>query len=75
MYTFKRAEALGMLHSEMCERMGTEELHSWIAYDLLQDEDYRKKITTEVELERQQALSAEQRAELMRNMFAGLSGK
>lgn len=73
MYTFVRAEKLGILQKELVEKMGAEELANWMAFDMLQDEKYRDKIGAENILEGQEKNTAEQESALIKQMFLGLA--
>jgi hypothetical protein len=54
--------------------MGAEEFMNWYAYEMLSDKNYSDNITKQVELDKQKLMNHEERAELMKNFFGGLSG-
>ena len=51
--------------------MGAEELQYWMAYCSLQNDEFKKKIEDNVHLERQKALSDDERAKQLRSLFSG----
>lgn len=47
-YTFRRAEKLSLTHKQLLDTMDAEELLQWLAFDMLQDEEYRKQINLKI---------------------------
>jgi len=53
----------------LVEEVSAAEIFEWMAYDMLQNEDFNKKITKELEMEKQASMSEEERSKLLINMF------
>lgn len=62
-----------MLHTDLLERMPTEEFWNWWAYYKLEDKDYREKIEKEINLETSAEKTDTQRADDLVEMFKGLA--
>lgn len=63
-----------MTQRNLVTTMGADELLGWIAYDKSCDPEFRDRIITEIELDRQHKFTAEQEAEAVRNLFRGICG-
>ena len=55
--------------------MDANELVNWMAYEMTCDDDFRKKAEKALALEKSAKMTAEQRAEQMKNMFKRLGRK
>jgi hypothetical protein len=53
--------------------MGADEMFEWMAYELMQNTEYREKLDKNIELDRQRALSDVERAEMIKAMFGSMS--
>jgi len=62
------AEKLGLPLSTIMA-MPSDEISGWMAYDLSNTEAWRTEYDKEKELERQRAMSAEEKAEQFRRLF------
>ncbi len=64
-------KSLKHLYSEM----DSGEIMEWSAYDLTQNEEWRKKYSAAMDLEKQQSQTLEEEAERIKAMFMGLGKK
>ena len=58
--------------TELLMNMGSKELTKWMAFLALQDEEYHKKLKSEVEIDKQKNMTQEELAQQMRAMLLGL---
>lgn len=70
-YTFALAERLGRTVAQLLDNISSSELAEWIAYDKTLDKEWVEKFNHEQELERQEALSLEERSEMLKKLFGG----
>jgi len=69
-YTHTLGERLGKSRTEILA-MGADEFFDWMAFDMLKDDTFRKK----VELMRSKDMSDEERSNAIKAMFASLGSR
>ena len=76
LYCLSLVERLGFKTlNNLYESMDANEIMEWSAYDLTQNEKWRKDYEVEVNLERQKNQTLEEEAERIKMMFMGLGKK
>lgn len=55
--------------SRLVEEVSAAEIYESMAYDLLKDEEFHKKITKDLEMEKQAAMTDSERSAMLINMF------
>lgn len=68
-FCFMLAEKLHMSVKRLIEEVDAAEFYEWMAYHLTQDEEFSKKVTRELEMEKQAAMSPKEQALMLTNMF------
>jgi len=70
-YCFSLAERLGKHISEILT-LSSKTISEWMAYDLTNDEEWRKEYSEEIELRQQQQMSNEEKAKLFKQLLGGI---
>jgi hypothetical protein len=55
--------------TKLVEELSAAEIYEHMAYDMLDDEEFRKKIEKDIEMERQANMSKSERSQMLVNMF------